>query len=301
MLKTNPATDWWKYLGKGVPLEKISQSSASQIQTCGLAWRLNHIEHLGLVKPPVYFPLGTAFHKGMKQFWLAGQPSTFKKSWGVFRHTPIAYKEGESWLQWSVRGQAMAKALEDALRGTYRIRGTRVELYDEVKLPSVKLVRYVDVLTIAKKMPILVDASIKKVDGPITIDMKTAGQRYTPDSVLQSQQLMTYAIPSEKVDWSNLSAYAVVTKAVTPQVQLIGHKYDKKEVVGQIVRLQRAADRVRAGDFVQIKGDHCGYCDFKKLCYPNPDSLKAYRVRRDRPRTGSAHVGSPTSNTEGAV
>lgn len=293
VLKTNPTDKWWQWKGHAVDIQTISPSGASSWQTCGLQWRLSHIDRLEVARPQLWMALGTAFHKSMEPVWLgrSRQPQ-FKQQWQVWRNKKLEYKEGESWTTWLARGANMTAALTAVVQGKFDPTQTKIEVPDNVDLGFVTLTRRLDVITVAKKLPVLIAGRETKIDGYCTIDMKTSSQRYSDKAILQSQQLMTYAVPSKTVDWANLSVYAVVTKAADPKVQLIGKRYEKKEVAGQIARLLYVAERIRKGDFPQFKGDHCGYCQFESLCYDLPGWQSKYHAKPERPPKHDHHPKS---------
>ena len=298
MLENNPTEKWWKRIGEKTEVKTISYSSANTMQNCGLQWRLKYVDKIEMVKPQLWAALGSSFHTTMKPVWLYGKAPKFRAVWEKYKRVPIEYKEKESWLMWQERGDAMTQALAGVLLGKFDKRRTKVEVPDPVKLGGVILLRYIDVITVAKKMPIIIDGKEQMFSGSLHVDMKTAAQRYSLDSIARSQQLMTYEIPSKKIQTPDLSAYAVVTKAVDPKVQLIGRVYAKEEIQGQIVRLKSAVDRIAAGDFTQQPGDACNRCDFVRLCFKHPDALEAYRVRRNRSRNKSANADSTDGDKE---
>lgn len=264
-------------------LDHLSASSVASILQCGLSWRLSHIDKLQLIrKVPVYFPFGTAVHKGLESHW-KGHDADFKSAWTKLKNKNYVDYLGSSWLTYYRKGQMMTAMVIERTLGRFDPRQSRVEVTEDIDLGFAKLNRRIDVKLEVEKMPILVAGKIEQVTGRLRLDIKTAGQPYRKESIDRSQQLMTYEIPDPKnPEPRNHSAYLVVTKSVTPNVQLIGKRFSQDEVKGQVERIRWAATQVRRGVFVQNKGEHCHGCDFVKLCYEQPGWEGSYRVAPER-------------------
>jgi len=288
MIKNNPTLGW----NKKVP-QKVDHLSASSVSTylqCGLKWRLGHVDHLQPIgSVSVHLCFGSAIHKGLEPYWL-GEPAQFNESWAAYKSDSNIEYGRNSWLHWCLRGAKMTTAVVDKTIGRFDPTKSVVELEEDIDLGFIVLRRRIDCLLEVNKLNIMVGGNNVDVSGAILADLKTAGQAYYPDAADWSQQLMTYNIknPRSLRDIA-MSVYIVVTKSDPPRVQIIGRKYSREEVKGQIFRIRHVADSIRSGIFVQTKGDNCGLCDYKALCYEMPKWQERYSVSGDRSRTPSSN------------
>src|SRR3990167_1317681 len=281
-LKSNPS----EVIFKGdYKMEKISASGSKSWLTCGLQWRLSHIDKLELVRLNSNLAYGSAVHKGAEPIWRGQNLTGFAKVWKPYKDKDIDYGKGQDdWSKLKVKGEVMLKKLYETVTGTFDPAASRVEVHENIDLGFVVLDRRIDVVTVAKKMPVyMTDVNkIENVSGVVNLDLKTSRSQYSDIDVMGSQQLLTYAIPNGKSKKLNASVYVVVTKSSNPVIQLIGKRYEKWEVVRQVNRLRFVTDQIRRGVFIQNEDKHCGWCDFKALCYRLPGWQKMYRLRRDR-------------------
>lgn len=280
ILKSNPTKDWHKKR----PIEHIDHLSASSVSSflvCGLSWRLGHIDKLTLIEPMrSYFAFGGAMHKGLEPYWKGGEVA-FKKAWLTWKTKKIDYY-GSSWLGHYRMGQAMSATVVEKTKGKFDPKRTRVEITENIDLGFVTLTGRKDVITVAKKMPIMIAGKYVEVDGPLTLDVKTSARLYVPESIERSQQLKTYAIPNPKLHrQQGTHAYLVVTKSIKPVVQIIGKAFSLEEIKGQIERIRWVRDEITRGVFVQNQGDHCQYCPFRKLCYSEENWQTSYMLPRN--------------------
>ncbi len=291
LLKKNPTHDLRLRPHK---VEKLSPTGLKSYLSCGLQWRLSHVDELEFAKPNLNLVFGSVFHKGLEPYWRGGQPA-FQKYWSRFQDIPALaeqYKGRMDWAAWAQRGQDMVNKIMSATYGYFDPKTTRVEIKEEVDLGFVVLNRRIDVLTVAEKLPMLLNLGDQvKFSGPAVFDLKSAGRMYGLDAAQRSPQLLSYMIPNPKADYERpkMAAFIVATKAIEPRVMLIGHKYGKAEVKNQVQTFKLAADNIRRGVFPQVKGDHCGYCDFRQMCYEQPGWEGAYRVSRYRSRANATN------------
>ncbi len=277
MLKINPALSYKRV--KGYELTSgLSPSSMAAYLTCGLQFRLGKVDRVEYIgKPAAHFNFGSAIHKGLEPHW-QGHDENFKDAWAEYKTVPMQFKRNETWLTMYARGQQMTKEVVEATLGTFEADHSVVEIAENLDLGFIIIKRRIDVLTIAKRMPILISGQLEDFSGPILLDLKTSAQLYYPDSVYQSQQLMTYSIPSPNLPIKPaLAAYVVVTKAAKPSVQIIGRRYEKAELKAQIVRYKQVAEMIKTGIYVQNKGKHCHFCQFRPLCYEEKGWQSAYK------------------------
>lgn len=276
MLKENPSEKAYK--GKPPVLSHLSASSLGSYLLCGLQWRMQRIDRLKPIrKEKSYFKFGETFHKSMELHWKGGVPN-FRDEWLRYKDTPLDYGR-ESWLTLYNKGLKMVEGITLATAGKFDPLYTRTELNENLDLGFVVVNRRIDVITVAKRLPIMVNGLVEKIDGEVILDLKTAGMKYSLDSINQSQQLMTYALPNKIKDRDPVMfAYVVATKSITPTIQLIGKKFSKEELRGQVRRYKQVSDLIKQGVFIQNKGTHCTFCDFRKLCYNEHGWQHGYEI-----------------------
>lgn len=287
ILKANPTDRWWKKRPQK-NIDHLSHSSVDTFVTCGLAWRLDKLDGLILDEPPPsYYPFGGAFHAGLRPFWRGGEDK-FGKFWKVWKFKKVQYR-GDSWLDLYRKGLLMTATLRGVFSGKFEPSVTKTEIVDDVDLGFVKLKRIVDVVTNVSGLQVFrADKNeVIEYNGSIALDLKTSAVAYDKNTILRSKQLMTYAIPSDKIK-TDLSAYVVVTKSNMPKVQVLGAKYGKEQVRGQVERIRSVADSIHRGEFTQNPGDQCRNCSFRHLCYSLPGWQEKYKLRGDRPRADNA-------------
>ncbi len=287
ILKSNPSEKIYKGEYK---LDRISASGSKSWLTCGLQWRLGHIDKLEPVKLSSSLAFGSAIHKAAEPIWIGHKLMDFSKAWRPYRNNDIDYgKSKEDWSSLYIKGGRILKNLYEVITGTFVPTSSIVEVNENIDLGFVILNRRIDVVTTANKMPVyMADAGkVVSISGTVVLDLKTSRGQYNEMDIQASQQLLTYAIPNKgnKDRKIKASIYVVVTKSATPVVQLIGKRYEKWEVVRQVNRLRFVADQIRKGVFIQNEDKHCGWCDFAALCYRLPGWEKMYRIRGDRPGT----------------
>jgi putative RecB family exonuclease len=302
----NPAFDLRR---RPVPdLHHMSASSVITYLTCGLQWRLGHVDGLKPKKLNPAYAVGTAMHEGLQPFWQGGD-TNFPFAWKKMKHAPIDYSNSRlSWLDWLSRGQKMTARVQQTLHGLFDEEASQVEFPYDVYLKDVLVVRKMDIRTIAKSMPILIDNKLETFSGPIVLDLKTSSQSYQHDAADLSQQLGIYSIPGRIKDdlKPQMAAFVVVTKSDDPKVQIIGKRYEKDELKAQIRTVRQVADQVRAGVFIQNKGKHCRWCDFRKLCFPKANGgtevpwQELYSVPGDRPGSDATNTGGDPARNEGS-
>jgi hypothetical protein len=276
-LKKNPTINWHKKR----PVKHVDHLSAHSVGSfllCGLSWRLGHIDQLTLIEPmPSYFAFGGAIHHGLEPYWKGGE-ANFKKGWMTWKDKKVNYF-GSSWLAHYRMGQAMTATVIEKTQGKFDPKQTKTEVNINIDLGFVTLNGRKDVTTIAHNMPIMIGGKYENIDGPLTWDLKTSGQLYASESIDRSQQLKTYAIPDPKHKQpQGVHAYLVVTKGLHPTVQMIGKRFTREEVKGQIERIRWVSDEIHRGIFVQNQGEHCHNCPFRKLCYEEQNWQTSYEV-----------------------
>ncbi len=276
-------------------LDSLSPSGLKSYLACGLQWRLSHVDGLEYARPNLNLVFGSVFHKGLESYWRGGRPD-FQKYWRRFDGNPMladAFGGRMDWAAWAERGQQMVGKVIKATYGHFDPATTHVEVKENVDLGFVVLNRRMDVITVAKRMPMLLNVGDEhEFSGPVVLDLKSAGRSYALESAQMSQQLLNYMIPNPKADYERprLAAFIVATKAIDPKVTLIGHQYGKADLKNQIQTIKLAADSIRRGSFPQVKDpNHCGYCDFRDMCYEAPGWQTAYRVSRYRSRANAAN------------
>lgn len=289
-LKINPTDRWW--VKRPQKIDHLSYSSVQTFNTCGLAWRLAKVDMLELKdKPtPSWSVFGTSYHLGLSSFWKGGSDG-FIVAWKKWKDKAIKYGRNESWLDLYRKGLMMTAAVTAILKDKFDPKESKVEVVEDLDLGFVIVRRIVDIATIAHGVPVLmVGQSTKPIpyEGPIRFDVKTAGRAYDTESIIRSQQLMTYAIPSRGQTEKRLSAYLVATKSESPKVQILGAQYGKEQIKGQINRIRDVTNSIHRGEFTQNPGDQCVQCEFRSLCYSLPGWQEKYQLRRDRPRTDDA-------------
>lgn len=279
MLKENPANK--SYKGQKVEIHHLSASSIGAYLACGLQWRMHRIDRIKPIRlEKSYFKFGEVFHKSLEPHWKGGI-SNFREEWIKHKTTPLDYGR-ESWLSLFNKGMRMMEGILLATAGRFDPLYSRTEVVENLDLGFVVVNRRIDVITVAKRMPILVNGLVEKIDGEIILDIKTSSMKYSLDSINQSQQLMTYAIPNAIKDRDpRLFAYVVATKSVNPTIQLIGKRFTKDELRGQVKRYRQVAELIKNGVFIQNKGPHCTNCDFRKLCYDEPGWQNSYEIAKE--------------------
>lgn len=290
ILSVNPTL--LDYKGPPAPLPHLSASSLSTYLNCGMQWRLQHVEKLELIaKPPVYFSFGSAFHRTLEPHW-KGLSTDFKSIWTKYKDVPIDYL-GSSWLEYYAKGSKMVTASVVATQGRFDPKTSKVEFSDDIDLGFIKVSRRVDIYTELNNLPVSVNGVIEKVSGPAILDLKTAGAKYADNAAAESQQLMTYALPNPKSDLRpRYFIYLVATKTNTPVIQLIGKKYTKDELKGQIGRYRQVSDLIHRSVFIQNKGSACQFCSFKNLCYEHTGWEGMYQHSSYRPWSGASNTSS---------
>ena len=280
-LTTNPSAT--VYQGPPIKVDTISASSLNTFLACGLHWRLEKVDRLEYVKPKhVALFFGGAVHKSLEPHW-KGRDSQFKQVWDRYQHVPMDFgNDRDSWLSYFSKGSKMIAGIVNTTKGLFDPAKSNVELPAQLNLGYVRLLRIIDVLTYAKKMPILVDGSEIKYTGPVLFDLKTSARRYNDKAAQYAQQLMTYAIPSEKMPFQpELFVFVVATKTLKPEIQLIGTHYDNDDIKWQKTRFKYAISLMRAGIFIQNKSSEaCRWCDFRALCYKWDGWQEMYRSRK---------------------
>lgn len=252
-------------------LDHLSASSVISYLNCGLQWRLSHVDGIKLRKSPLAFAVGTAFHAGVRPFWKGHDP-IFQMAWRKLKDSKkIDYTGSKlSWLDWYARGQAMESALVKSLIGYFDPATSHTEINYNLDLGVIKVWRRMDVYTVAKDMPVLMNGETRGVSGPVYVDLKTTSRSYSKWSAAQSQQLKIYSIPGDPPDGLEdpvAAIYAAVTKSAEPKVQLIGQRYTKNELKAEADTVKKVADQIRQGVFIRNDGDHCGYCAFRFMCH----------------------------------
>ena len=291
MLEYNPAFTPWK---DEVHLDHLSASSVGGFQTCGLSWKLSHLDKVAKIGTASWFAFGSAYHRGLEPWWLGKSPQ-FADAWGSYRKSKVEYYGRGSWESMYSMGMKMTSATKAVTEGKFvpisvLDKKERIEKTEDVDLGFVVVRRRIDVILEATRLPVLdvTKGDVVEFVGKVLVDVKTAGRQYDHRRVLTSGQLKTYAIPNHgEVFGDKLSAYIITTKTANPVVQIIGKRYDKDEIKEQIKTIKQVADQIRNGVFTRREGDHCDRCDFFDLCYKTPGWEKRYNIRRDRPRDKS--------------
>lgn len=276
-LTTNPAMTLYK--GPPVKADTISASSLNTFLGCGLHWRLSKVDRLELAKPKhVALFFGGAVHKSLEPYW-KGRTSIFRDTWARYQHTKMDFgNDRDSWLTYATKGSKMVAEIELATQGRFDSSSSLVELPNNYDFRFVKLLRYIDVLTDVKNLPILVNGQETEFSGQAVLDLKTSARVYYNDAAATSQQLMTYALKSSKPEvHPEMFIYVVVTKSLRPKVQLLGATYDQDDLMWHMKRIRMAIGMMRAGIFIQNKSQEaCKWCDFKALCFKQPGWESAY-------------------------
>jgi len=280
-LKTNPSEREYKGTYK---LEHISASGMKSWMTCGLQWRLSHIDGVRRKKTSSALIFGTVIHRSAEDLWKTGAIPNFKKFWTPYKDSQnIEYGKRDSWLSLYQKGGKMSANLVKAFESKINFPKSLVEIQEKVDLGFVTLRGRIDAVLDVKKLPILIGEKVDQFSGLLRIDLKTSSGKYAEDTPSKALQLKIYDILSiGKKTAADLSAYVVVTKTKEPTVQILGRKYDRQEIKTQINQIRKVSDSIRAGLFIRVEGDHCNYCDFREMCYRSPGWQKLYSVHRDR-------------------
>lgn len=241
-------------------VEHLSYSSISSYLSCPWAWKLHYLDK---VQTPTATALvfGGAFHNTIEERIKTGVPllDTWREKW-----TAQVAQAGE--IDWgsdtkeSLENEGIRLLSNEGVAGLVdSLHASEIERYVELRVPNVEVpvIGYIDIIT---------------EDG-VPGDFKTSARSWTADKAQAEMQPVFYlAALNQDMYTGNpdlLFRHYVFVKTKTPQVQVLEHQHEPRELFWLFGMIQKVWWAIKAGAFPQNPtGWKCSpqYCEYWSMC-----------------------------------
>jgi CRISPR/Cas system-associated exonuclease Cas4 (RecB family) len=265
-------------------VNRISVSAVKSFLFCQRQYYLSNINKIHKKVPSVHFVFGTAFHQANEAVWFGKAPD-FDKAWAPLKHVEIDYLNKGTWQSFREKGLVMAETLFKFMKGKVSKKPKPlVELADPIDIGGITLSRRLDVVAEFEGLPAMIDGDGLTISGLMDADLKTSGRKYHPNEAKTSLQLMGYMVPIQAIKVEpEYSIFIVVTKTKKPEVQIVGTKVTREKIDAYTKLFSAVADQINTiGTFAAHYCTECNWCDYKALCYHEPDWKDVY-VKSHKP------------------